>query len=172
MSQLGVSPVEANQERLWNHARVLCEEIGPRLSGTAGDERAVGYIATHMRECGVAVEVQDYSCPAWECESTELTLLGAGGPERLPAVAQTFSEGCDLEAEFAGVGSEKELELASDLDGKVLVLRGRIASRLALDRNPLLLAAEERSAAALIVVSPGESVSTKLVRDLQRHHSR
>ncbi len=165
MSQLGVSRVEANQERLWDHARVLCEEIGPRLSGTAGDERAVDYIATHMRECGAEVEVQDYPCPAWECESTELTLLGASGPEPLPAVAQTFSQGCDLEAEFVGVGSEEELEFAPDLDGKVLVLHGKIASSLTPDRNPLLLAAEERSAAALIVVSPGESVSTKLVRD-------
>jgi aminopeptidase YwaD len=165
MSQLGVSRAEANQERLWNHARVLCEEIGPRLSGTAGDERAVEYIATHMRDCGLEVEVQDYSCPAWECESAELMLLGAGGPEPLPAVAQTFSQGCDLQAALVGVGSEEELELAPALDGKVLVLHGKIASNLAPDRNPLLLAAEERSAAALVLVSPGESVSTKLVRD-------
>ena len=165
MPQLGRHRIEANQKRLWEHVRVLCEEIGPRLSGTAGDERAVDYAAMHMRKCGAEVEVQDYPCPAWECESTELTLLGAGGPEPLPAVAQTFSEGCDVQAEFVGVGSAEELELAPDLEGKVLVLHGTIASRLALDRNPLLLAAEERSAAALVVVSPAESVSTKLVRD-------
>jgi Iap family predicted aminopeptidase len=165
MSQLESHGVRANQERLWDHLRVLCEQIGPRLSGTAGDERAVDYIAAHMRKCGADVEVQDYPCPGWECESAELTLLGAGGPEPLPAVAQTFSEGCDVEAELGAVGSEEELELAPDLDGKMLVLHGKIASRLTPDRNPLLLAAEERRAAGLIIVSPNESVPTKLVRD-------
>jgi len=32
--------MDVNRERLWNHLRVLCEEIGPRLTGTPGGRRA------------------------------------------------------------------------------------------------------------------------------------
>jgi len=165
MSETGKDGFVVNQDRLWEHLRVLCEQIGPRLSGTPGDERAVEYIAEHFRRCGAEVEVQDYPCPAWEHESTELALLGAGGPEALPALAQTFTEPCDVEAELAAIASRDELELAPDLEGKVLVLHGKIASSLTPDRNALLLAAEERRPAALVVVDPHEAVSSKLVRD-------
>jgi Iap family predicted aminopeptidase len=83
----------------------------------------------------------------------------------LPAVAQTFTEGCDVEAPLVGVGSREELEFAPDLEGKVLVLHGRAAIGLNVDRNYKLLSAEERRPAALVVVSPSETVSTKLLRD-------
>src|SRR5687767_158903 len=43
-------------ERVWGHLRMLCEEIGPRLSGTEGDERAVTYMLEHFRRCGARVE--------------------------------------------------------------------------------------------------------------------
>jgi aminopeptidase YwaD len=157
--------LQPSQERVWKHLQVLCEEIGPRLSGTPGDDRAAAYLAEHMRRCGLETEVQNYPCPAWEHGATELALLREGRREPLPAVAQTFSEACDVAAELASVGSRSELDLAPDLDGKALVLHGQLASSLTADRNPALLAAEERRAAALIVVSPTETVSTKLVRD-------
>jgi aminopeptidase YwaD len=157
--------MHVNQERLWNHLKVLCEDIGPRLSGTPADERAVEYIAEHFRRCGAHVEVQDYPCPSWECEATELTLLAPGGPEPVTAFAQTFTEACDLEAELVTVGTRHELDLAPDLEGKTLLLYGEAATGLAFNRNPTLLTAEERRALALIVVSPDETVSTKLIRD-------
>ena len=157
--------MHVNRERLWNHLKVLCQEIGPRLSGTPADERAVEYIAGHFRRCGAQVEVQDYECPSWECQATELILLAPGGPQPIAAFAQTFTEACDLEAELANVGTRHELDLAPDLEGKILLLYGEAATGLAFNRNPTLLTAEERRARALIVVSPDETVSTKLIRD-------
>ncbi len=156
--------MDASKERVWNHARLLSEEIGPRLSGTPGAERAVAHIAEHLGKCGAEVEVQDFPCPSWEHESTELTLLTAGSGETLPALAQTFTEACDVEAELVGVSTWHELEFAPDLEGKVLVLHGDAAPWLALDRNPTLLTVEERGA-ALILISPDETVSSKLTRD-------
>ncbi len=161
----GVQIAAVNRDRLWGHVKVLCKEIGPRLSGTPGDERTVKYIAGHFRRCGAKVEVQDFPCPGWRREATELTLLAAGGPEPLPAFAQTFSEACNAEAELKGVISRDELELAPDLEGKVLLLHGKLATSLAADRNSTLLSAEGRRPSALIVVSPDETVSTKLIRD-------
>jgi hypothetical protein len=157
--------MKVDRDRLWNHLQFLCEDIGPRLSGTPEDERAVEYIASHFRKCGARVEVQDYACPSWEHESTELTLLAPGTQQPLPAFAQTFTEACDVEAEYACVGTREELEFAPDLDGKVLVLCDRLGTSLAIDRNPALLIAEERRAAAIVAVSPSETVSTKMVRD-------
>ena len=157
--------IHANRERLWDHVRLLCEEIGPRLSGTPADERTVEYISAHFRRCGTRVEVQDFPCPGWEHEAAELTLLATSGSEPLPAFAQTFTEACDIEAELVGVGTRYELELAPDLEGKILLLYGEAASNLAADRNSTLLSAEGRRPSAVIVMGSGEEVSTKLIRD-------
>jgi aminopeptidase YwaD len=157
--------MNVNKKRLWKHVTFLCKEIGPRLSGTPAEERAVEHIAEHFRRCGAEVEVQSFPCPSWEHDSTQLMLLGAGRAKPLRALAQTFTEACEVEAELAAVGTWHELEFAPDLEGKALVLHGSAASGLALDRNVTLLTAEERRAAALIVVSPAETVSSKLTRD-------
>lgn len=151
--------------RLWEHLRFLCEDIGPRLSGTPADERSVEYLAGHFRASGAEVTVQDYPCPGWEHQETQLALLGTGAPEVLAAVAQTFTQGCDVQAELAVVGTRHELEFRPDLEGKLLVVKGEAGSELALDRSPGLLAIEERRPLALIVVSSAEDVSSKLVRD-------
>ena len=157
--------MNVNRERLWDHVSVLCEEIGPRLSGTPADERAVEYISGHFRRCGAQVEVQDFPCPSWEHKSAELTLLATGGTEPLTAFAQTFTESCNIEAELVGVSTRHELELAPDLDGKILLLYGEAASNLAADRNPTLLSVEGRRPSAVIVIGSSEMVSTKLIRD-------
>src|SRR3954467_15443036 len=93
--------IQLSQVRLWKHLETLCQDIGPRLSGTPADARAVDYIAGHFRRCGAQVVVQDFPCPAWDHESTALTVIDPGdraAPRILPAVAQTFSLPCDVEA--------------------------------------------------------------------------
>jgi aminopeptidase YwaD len=157
--------MRVNRERLWNHARTLCEEIGPRLSGTPADERSVEYISGHFRRCGMEVEMQDYPCPAWDHEAAELTLLATDAPETLMVFAQTFTEACDVEAELVGVSTRQELELAPDLEGKILMLHDEAAANLAADRNSTLLSVEGRRPSAVIVMDRGEMVSTKLIRD-------
>jgi aminopeptidase YwaD len=111
------------------------------------------------------VEVQDYPCPGWEDEAAELTLLAAGGAEPLTAFAQTFTESCDVEAELVGVSTRSELELAPELEGKILLLCDEAGSNLAADRNSTLLSVESRRPSGVIVISSSEMVSTKLIRD-------
>src|SRR5690348_10987321 len=45
---------QPDASRLWEHLRVLSEDIGPRLSGTSGDERAVDYIPATLERVAVA----------------------------------------------------------------------------------------------------------------------
>jgi aminopeptidase YwaD len=135
------------------------------LSGTQADERTVEYISGHFQRCGTKVEVQNFPCPSWEHKTTALTLLATSGPESLPAFAQTFTEACDIEAELVGVNTRYQLELAPDLEGKILLLYGEVATDLTADRNPILLSVEGRQASAVIVMSRSETVSTKLIRD-------
>jgi aminopeptidase YwaD len=152
-------------DRLWEHERMLAVEIGARLSGTPADERAVEYIASHFRRCGAQVAVQDYDCPGWEHEGTELMLMAQAGPQPLPAFAQTFTEGCDVEGRLAVVDTRHALEFRPDLEGKVIVLDGEVGGPQAMNRNVTLLAVEERKPLAIILIDRREEVSTKLLRD-------
>lgn len=157
--------MQVDKDRLWEHEKVLAVEIGPRLSGTPADERTVEYMAAHFERCGAQASVQDYDCPGWDHEGTELTLMGKGGPQTLRAFAQTFTEACDVEAELVVVSTKHELEFRPDLEGKVFVLTGEVGGPQAANRNQTLLAVEERKPAAAIVVDHIEDVSTKLFRD-------
>ena len=111
------------------------------------------------------MRVQDYPCPGWEHHGSELVLLGPDGRQRLEVVAQTFTQGCDVEAELAVVGTRHELEFRGDLEGRILVVHTEASADLAMNRNVGLLAIEERRPAAAVVVCPTEDVPTKLVRD-------
>ena len=157
--------MEVEKDRLWSHLTRLCVDIGPRLSGTQADERSVEYISRQFENSGAVVEIQDFPCPGWEQEGSELTLLDGEEKPVVPSFAQTFTEGCDLEAELAVVELRHDLEFRPDLEGKLLVVHGEAGENLALDRNVGLLAIEERRPAAVIVVSPVEEVSSKLIRD-------
>ncbi|MDP6775955.1 MAG: hypothetical protein QGI83_04240 [Candidatus Latescibacteria bacterium] len=146
--------LHVDRDRLWSHATALCVDIGARLSGTPQSERAIEYIADHFRKCGAEVELQEYPCPSWEHESAELSLLCTGDPKSLPVFGQTFTEACDLEGVLVGITREEELEFAPDLEGKVLVLHGRLATSLAADRNPRVLSIESRRPAGSALPLP------------------
>ena len=158
--------LKANQDRLWRHMPVLCEEIGPRLSGTAGDERAAAYIAESFRDSGAEVEIQNFACPGWDHEFTELTLFAEDGPAEIPALAQTFSQGCDVEAELVEVVTQHQVEYAPDLEGKIFVVHGEMGAGIRSDRSRNLLAMEERRPAAIIVFAHHrDTILTKQLRD-------
>lgn len=155
------------KERLWRHLEHLCVAIGPRLAGSPGGIAAGKYIFDHCSRFTQRVEIQEYPCPSWEHEATELRLSGAddGQDLLLPAFAQVFSESCDVDGRLACVQTRNELEFAPDLEGHILVLSGEVGSEINGDRNQVLLTAEERRALAVVVVDLGETVSTKLIRD-------
>jgi aminopeptidase YwaD len=107
------------QAELTTHLNRLCVEIGPRPIGSPGDRAAADYIQGIFRGAGLDVEAQKFDCPAWEHQTTRLTLDG----EDLEAAANAFSPPCDVVAPSVAVGTVSELE-AADLEGRIGILYG------------------------------------------------
>jgi aminopeptidase YwaD len=107
------------ETEILRHLNRLCVEIGPRPIGSPGDHAAADYIQEVLLASGLDMEVQEFECPAWEDQGTDLTLDG----ERVEAAANAFSPACDVSAPSVALGTVAELE-AADLDGRVGVLYG------------------------------------------------
>ena len=79
---------------LLHHARVLAEQIGPRMAGTPANHAAAEYVAGVFARAGLSVETLPFACPDWHCAETALELDGAA----LVAAANVPSPPCDLSA--------------------------------------------------------------------------
>ncbi len=152
-------------EEVWRHLEHLCTKIGPRVLGTRGDHEAADYIASLFREFGLRVEIDKLSCPSWDHKETLIqTSESVFGPPH--AHGCMFSPPCDIYAEVVAIGLSSGLS-KMDLDGKIALIYGELASRpLNLDRNEILLKLEERKPSAVIVISPKfDACNTKIIRD-------
>lgn len=126
--------------RAIRHLRTLCKEIGPRPGGSIGNRAAAAYIESVFRSCGMAVEVQEFTCPVWEELGAWLCLEDAA----LPIAANPFSPSCLVAAPIAPLASLAELETA-ELEGKLAVLHGEwVRSPLAPKAWPYKSAEEAR----------------------------
>lgn len=96
------------------HARQLCDVIGPRWSGTQAEERTIDYLSQQLRSFGlddVAVEEFDMACWSWTAADVRMV----DGPELdvLPFI------GCpsfDLQAPVVDVGFGTPREIAAVAD--------------------------------------------------------
>jgi hypothetical protein len=109
------------------HARVLAEQIGPRMAGTSANRTAADYIAGVFARTGLAVETLPFACPGWHCTETVLELDGTP----LVAAANVTSPSCDLSAPTVAAETVAELD-AADIAGKIAVLYGDLT------REPLI----------------------------------
>lgn len=70
-----------------NHIRMLTEEIGVRLAGSAGERQAADYIAEQLRNGGAEVHLEDFDVSERAVEEEHLEV-------RLDGKWQSFS--CSL----------------------------------------------------------------------------
>lgn len=103
------------------HLHKLCSEIGSRPIGTLNNHRAESYISGVFEELGLQVEKQEYACKSWKCEKVELFC----GEEKVPAVVNTYSTSCEVEAEFTVAGNVFELE-NGDFRDRIAVIYGEL----------------------------------------------
>lgn len=108
------------------HLKALSNEIGARPGGSVGNRAAATYIESIFRHCGMAVEIQQFPCPAWEELGAWLCLQNSA----LPIAANTYSPSCLVSAQVTPLHTLAELQDA-DLQGKLAVLYGDLV------RSPL-----------------------------------
>ncbi|MFZ9718046.1 MAG: M20/M25/M40 family metallo-hydrolase [Chitinophagaceae bacterium] len=116
------------QGKAYEHLRVLCKEVGPRLSGSEGAARAVKATFEMMKAIGAdTVYLQEVMVPHWvrgEKERCELD-LGNGKVYPLDVCALGNSEGTGkkgLKAEIVEVNNFEALEVlgAAGVRGKIV----------------------------------------------------
>jgi len=110
----------------FRHLKALSVEIGARPGGSVGNQAAAAYIESVFRRCGLAVETQEFACPAWEELGAWLCMQNSA----LPVAANPYSPSCLVSAPLLPVHTRAELEDA-DLTGKLVVLYGELV------RHPL-----------------------------------
>ena len=151
------------------HLHRLCVEIGPRPSGSPGNQAAAEYIQSVFQGCGLEVEMQEFACPAWEELSTSLELNG----NRLAAAANAYSPPCNVAAPLVPVGTVAELE-AARLDGCIGLLYGDLTKAplspkswfLKDEREDhILRLLEEKRPAALITIQSAPGDLPRLIED-------
>lgn len=99
----------------------LSVEIGQRPAGSRANRAAADFIAGEMEQAGYEVIAQEFPCPDWRALAVELTVAG----KKIPAVVNTHSPSCDIEAELVPVSSAGDLR-DNDLTGKIAVVHGEI----------------------------------------------
>ncbi|HHY54210.1 MAG TPA: M28 family peptidase [Chloroflexi bacterium] len=114
------------QNSAFRHLKALSVEIGARPGGSVGNQAAAAYIESVFRRCGLAVESQEFACPAWEELGAWLCLRNSA----LPVAANPYSPSCLVTAPLTPVHTRAELEQL-DLEGKIAVLYGELV------RHPL-----------------------------------
>jgi hypothetical protein len=135
-----------------------------RITGTSGDTEAAEWMVAKFKQFGLTdVRIQPHDLdPQWLPESWDVTVTGAGKSLQLksaqPAYATNGSEGVDLEAIWAGTGSEADF-FGRDVRGKaVLVFSMPLPGmrRSATSEGAVKRAADKGAAAVFEVVAlPG-----------------
>lgn len=136
-------------QRLEAHVRMLCEDIGVRLAGTPGEERAADRIASSLAEAGAVVHQESFPVRSRLVTEERLELLTGGEWRRFPCSLFSSTPGTDgrtVEAplvvfEAPAEGERRDL---SDLRGKAVIhlgchIESRDAYRRLIDADPAFL---------------------------------
>ncbi len=111
------------QTEIRRHLQTLCEEIGPRPTGSAANQKAVEYVCRELEQARMDVSKQEFDCMDWTVNDAALTVLG----QDIPIVPAPYSLPCCVQGEILPIRSLEELRAAS-LDGKIILLCDRMAS--------------------------------------------
>ncbi|NJM53926.1 MAG: hypothetical protein HC846_11390 [Blastocatellia bacterium] len=122
----------------------LCNNIGPRLTGSPQAERAVQYVADEMRKLGFEVRLQKLTVPHWvrgeeKGELVEWEGMAKGSTQKVVLTALGGSVATDVKglvAEVVVVNSYDELKTigADKIKGKIVLYNIKFDKRLA-DQN-------------------------------------
>lgn len=109
-------------EKIQQHLRVLCEEIGARPTGSVANLAAVDYACKEFAACGFGVQRQNFQCMDWTHDACTLLVDG----KEIPVKPAPYSLACDVRGEIICIGSLEELRSAQ-ITGRIVLLGDALA---------------------------------------------
>ena len=152
------------------HMEKLCQEIGPRATGSAGNKLAVDYAAEKFRLLGFDVQLQEFPCMNWQNDGAELFVDG----QAVEVEAAEYAMPCDVHGELICVQTIQELQ-AADLTNKICVMYGDLCKEPIMPKsmvfwNPeehqaIIRELEQKQPLAVITASFLEEVAVPIIQD-------
>ncbi|HJP33650.1 MAG TPA: M28 family peptidase [Candidatus Latescibacteria bacterium] len=98
-------------DRIAEHARQLCDVIGPRWSGTEAEWRTIEYVRDQLRAAGLdEVEVEEFDMACWSFSRAAASIVGGPALDVLPFIrCPSFA----VEADVVDVGHGTTREIAA-----------------------------------------------------------
>lgn len=162
--------MEINKNSLVRHMEKLCQEIGPRATGSAGNRAAVDYAAETFRSLGYHVQLQEFPCMDWQNDGAELIVDGCS----VEVEAAEYALPCDVRGELVCIQTLQELQTA-DLTDKICVLYGDLCKEPLMPKsmtfwNPeehqaIIRELEQKQPLAVITVSFLADVPVPIIQD-------
>jgi len=130
-----------NSDYAYKQTAYLCNNIGPRLTGSKQAERAVQYVAEEMRKLGLEVKMQKLDVPHWvrgeeHGELVEFVGMAEGGTQKIVLTALGGSVATDEKGLFAEVVVVESFEELNNLgrekiEGKIVLFNVKFDKTLA-----------------------------------------
>ncbi len=115
-------------KRAYEHVCQLALEIGPRLGGSEGEERAAEYIAEQFRSLGLEVRFQEFPVRSYGPSEKRLEVLepplGEVPAEAVWLAADTPPEGLEGEIRFLDSGAEEGI--GPEVTGRIALATGGV----------------------------------------------
>lgn len=125
-------------KKAFGHLEHLAVRIGPRLTGSAGEHKAAGYIARVYRSFGLKVTRQRFGCVTFGNSKCALQVLQGGRWRKVAAEPVTLSKSTPprgVEGEIFHAESGQAEYLTPAMKGKIVLVCGRIAAE---DRHRMI----------------------------------
>lgn len=115
---------ESPGQRAWEHVRILADDIGPRVAGSAEEWAAIQYAADHLRAWGYDPEIQSFPVRLYDDRGSTLQVEGGQDAAWFTAATLTLAAAGEVEAPLvdAGVGRPSDFQ-GLDVAGKVALIR-------------------------------------------------
>ena len=147
----------------YDYCKTLVEKWPNRWTGSRGEKEAGDWLEQELARLGYATRQHRFDCPGWEYEGEEFYLEG----RRLPAGAQFYSAGCDVQGPLAAVQPDGQGGFRGEARGKIALLKETETKNVS-ERNKILEALEAAGARAAVLVSEyRDTYSTKMFRNAE-----
>ena len=136
---------------------------GGRRVGSEGNHVATDLFAAAVASFGFDTQSPPFDCVDWSNDGADLTISGTP----FEAFPSPYSLGCDVHAPLVVISTLAELETA-DLSGRVVMLRGEIATEQLMPKNfPFYNPAHHRRIIYLLETKQPQAIVAATSRDLQ-----